>query len=153
MPAAPEHRTRHSQIKALNSEALDSPTAATLQNTGSTQIKVQNLSRASVVKRWDQRFFVLRNFSLSASGWFPARNTARRCFFHLFFYTSFFKITFSSIISLFANFQNHRRRISLPASPSSSTSLQRTQPVTKQHFYQPPPIYFQKHPADRFEGQ
>lgn len=50
VPVALEHRTRHSEIKALNSEALDSPTAATLQNTGSTQIKVWNLSCASVVK-------------------------------------------------------------------------------------------------------
>lgn len=50
VPEALEHRTGHSEIKALNSEALDSPTAATLQNTGSTEIKVQNLSPANLVK-------------------------------------------------------------------------------------------------------
>lgn len=50
VPVALEHRTRHSEIKALDSEALDSPTAAALQNTGSTQIKVQNLPCVSVAK-------------------------------------------------------------------------------------------------------
>lgn len=45
-------------------------------------------------------FFVLRNLSLSASGWFPALMLDFLLFF-FFFYTSFFKIAFLKIASLY----------------------------------------------------